>query len=109
MAIHPTILFPAAPGFGAWIAVEAALKAAGFSIGAMKAHRPRCILHGAVTIAKWHNLTREEQAACHGQAWGCRDGSVTVMIHADCPAAIVPLFEPVRLAAARAQPEWASE
>ncbi|MBP8233127.1 MAG: hypothetical protein KAY22_12540 [Rhizorhabdus sp.] len=99
MPVHPTAVF-ADSGDGAGVrAAESALQAAGFSIGPMQARESRCLLLGDVKIAKWRNLTAAERIACHGQMWGGRGGSVTIMLHADAPSAAVAAFYKVLAAA----------
>lgn len=65
---------------------EAALAAAGFSLGRLQRDDPRGVIHGDYDIMKWRNLRPSDRAALHGifQRHG-HDGLVTVTLRGSCP------------------------
>jgi hypothetical protein len=77
------------------------LRDAGFSVGPTSFGDPVAAMFGYWIIAKWRNLTAEQQAGTHALIEGnCRTGPVTVVTQIGCPpariAALVALQEKVR-------------
>lgn len=65
-----------------------ALRAAGFSVGAMQQDAPAGLFFGRAHIEKWRNLGAADREALHGVLDGSpRFGPVRVSLHAACPEA----------------------
>lgn len=85
------------PGdFAAVRAAEAALKAAGFSIGITQAGAPRALFHGDCAISKWRNLSPMERRMADGEMHGGRSGPVTIVPGAGAQGEVYEAFERVR-------------
>lgn len=77
-----------APAFDALSEAECFLQDAGFSVGPISRGDPVAAMFGSWSIAKWRNLTAEQQAATHALIEGNRrTGPVTVVTQIGCPPA----------------------
>lgn len=89
---HPLAKFDAAVGGDALAAAEAALAAAGFSVGPIAKNAPRGVMFGQVAVAAWSRMSRSELLDLHGQMWRDGEGRVSFMLHADAPPAAAKAF-----------------
>jgi hypothetical protein len=94
------ITFAQRGDFAAVRAAEAALKAAGFSVGIMQAHAPRALFLGDCAISKWRNLSAMERLMADGEMHGGRDGPVQIVVSAGAGDDVLAAFADVRAAAA---------
>lgn len=75
------IIFEQTGTFKAYYAAEQWCRDNGISFGSMERGNPIGLMRGDVWISKWSNMTKAEQAACHGTMTaknGFRDGPVVV-------------------------------
>lgn len=80
--------------FEAMRAAETFLQSAGFSIGSWQRGAPCGVMFGDYGIAKWRNLSRQEQAQLHGILTGDgRNGPLTVTIFETAPIAAVAALD----------------
>lgn len=70
--------FTGATNVAARQAAEAALKAAGFSVGSRQRGAPSGILFGDYMIAKWRNMNAQERADLHGRMFA---DELPVIVH----------------------------
>lgn len=88
--------------FEAVNAAEHFLRFAGFSVGSNERGKPRGIMFGDYTIAKWRNLHKQDIDALHGkmtsETGSMRDGPVTVRIFDSAPHAAKRAFHMAALA-----------
>lgn len=89
---HPLAKFDAPVGGDALAAAEAAIRAAGFSIGPIALGVPRGVMLGNRTVAAWSRMSRSELLDLHGQMWRDREGRISFMLHADAPPAAARAF-----------------
>jgi hypothetical protein len=88
-----SIEFDAAGDFEALGMAQAYLAARDFSFGPQQVGAPIGVMHNADPIAKWRNLSAEEQNDLHGIITGdFRRGPVTISIRRDAPSAVIEAF-----------------
>jgi hypothetical protein len=75
------IVFESGTSFQAYYAAEQWCRDNGISLGSMERGNPIGLMRGDFYISKWSNMTKAEQAACHGTMTaknGFRDGPVVI-------------------------------
>lgn len=87
-----TITFDHTGDFEAYRAAEQWLRDRNFSFGSSQAGAPQAIWHGASSISKWRNLSKQEQSECHATLKSTRNGPAFIELSSSAPAAARAAF-----------------